>query len=106
MRQFLMAMAWLGLFGALTDGAITAYAALEVMQSPALDWQLTVDEHLKTHLHFIYWVKDVAYFLAPENLIDWMFNLPAMVYFPFRIFINLLFGWWMLAWARRLRVHI
>ncbi len=104
MRQFLVSMAWLGVLGALTDGAITTYAAWEVVQSPALDWQLTVDEHLRSHLQLIYWVKDVAYLLAPDAFIDWMFGLPALVYFPFRILINIFFGWWMFSLARRMRV--
>ncbi len=87
----------------MTDAAITLFAAWEVATSEELGINLTVDEHLKTHLHFLYWLKDVAYFLAPDGFIDWLFNLPALAYFPVRILINLIFGWWMLLWARSLR---
>lgn len=103
MRKTLVVLAWSGLIGALFDAAITVYAAWEVFTSPGLGVDLSVDEHLRAHLRYLYWLKDVAYFLAPDTLIDWMFSLPALAYFPFRIVINLLFGYWMLRWARRLQ---
>ena len=102
MRRFLIFLACSGLLGAIADGAITAYAAWEIATTDGLGIDLTVDEHLKTHLHFLYWLKDVGYFLAPDSLIEWLFDLPALAYFPFRILINVLFGWWMLRWARSL----
>lgn len=101
MRTFLLSLAWSGLAGALLDGAITLYAAWEVISSPGIGVSLTVDDHLKRHLPFLYWLKDVAYFLAPDDLIDWLFELPALAYFPFRIGINIFFGWWMLKLAAR-----
>lgn len=72
------------------------------MSSPELEAGLTVDEHLLRHLRFLYFLKAFAYWLAPDGLIDWIFGLPALAYFPFRILINLLFGWWMFRWARAL----
>ncbi|MEM8985235.1 MAG: hypothetical protein AAGC95_00800 [Pseudomonadota bacterium] len=102
MRKFLIFLAWSGLIGALLDAAITIFAAWEVARTPALGIDITVDEHLLHHLPFLYWLKDVAYLLAPNSWIDWLFGLPALAYFPFRILINLLFGWWMMHLARRL----
>jgi hypothetical protein len=102
MKRFLIILAWSGLLGAIADGTITAYAAWEVATTKGMGVNLTVDEHLRTHLHFLYWLKDVAYFLAPDRFVDWLFGLPALAYFPFRILLNLIFGWWMLRWARRL----
>lgn len=103
MRKLLVVLAWSGVFGAIFDAAITAFAAWEVATTENMGIGLTVDQHLKNHLHFLYWIKDVAFFLAPNDFIDWLFDLPALLYFPFRILINLLFGWWMLRWARSLR---
>jgi len=102
MKRFLLIMAWSGLLGAIIDGTIAFYAAWEVSTTDNMGINLTVDEHLRAHLYFLYWLKDVAYFLAPDGFIDWLFELPALAYFPFRIFVNILFGWWMLRWARSL----
>ncbi|MEL6688260.1 MAG: hypothetical protein AAFP97_11655 [Pseudomonadota bacterium] len=103
LRKVFIILAWSGAIGAVTDAAITAFAAWHVLVSPDLGLQLSVDDHLKTHLPFLYWLKSVAYALAPDSFVDWLFNLPALAYFPFRILINLLFGWWMLKLATKLK---
>lgn len=102
-RRVLLVLAWSGLLGAMADASITAYAAWEVANSDDMGLTLTVDQHLKNHLSFLYWLKDVAYFIMPDGLVDWLFDLPALVYFPVRILVNILFGYWMLYWARSLK---
>ena len=103
MQRLLLVLAWSGFLGAMVDGSITAYAAWEVANSDEMGLTLTVDQHLKDHLSFLYWLKDVAYFIMPDGLVDWLFGLPALVYFPVRILVNILFGYWMLFWARSLQ---
>jgi hypothetical protein len=48
-------------------------------------------------------LKDLGYALAPNKIIDWIFDLPALFYFPLRVVINLIFDWIMLQWADRLK---
>ncbi|MEM9421539.1 MAG: hypothetical protein AAF986_03380 [Pseudomonadota bacterium] len=96
MKRFLIILAWSSLVGAVADGAITLYAAWEIITTENIGVDLSVDEHLRTHLSFLYWVKDVAYRLLPENIVGWLFGLPALIYFPFRIMTNMLLSWWIL----------
>lgn len=101
--RFLIFLAWFGILGAVADSLITAYAAWEVVANKDLGFDLTVDKHLRLHLPFLYWLKELGYALAPNNIIDWIFDLPALFYFPLRVVINLIFGWIMLQWADRLK---
>ncbi len=101
-RRLLIFLSWSGVLGAVLDAMITLFAAWEIIYSSDVQASMTVEEHLLKHLPFLYFLKHVGYAFAPDALIDWIFRLPALAYFPFRIFINLLFGWWMLRWARAL----
>ncbi len=101
MRAFLIWFAWLSLFGSFFDAAILAFvAALAAMGEAA--WPITVGAHLKDHLPVIYWVKDLAYLILPDGLVDWIFGLPAIVYFPARIVISIVVGALALAAAARM----
>ena len=102
MRRILIFLAWSGVVGAICDGAITVYAAWEVVSRDDMGIGLTVDQHVKEHLHFLYWLKDLAYILMPNDFVDWLFGLPALAYFPVRILINVLLGYWMFRWANKL----
>ena len=104
MTRFLIFLAWSGILGAVADSLITAYAAWEVLADNDLEFDLTVDEHIRLHLPFLYWLKELGYALAPNQIIDWIFDLPALFYFPLRVLVNLIFGWIMLQWADRLKV--
>ncbi len=104
MRIFLIFLAWSGVIGGLIDGLITLYAAWEIAKDVHIGIGLTVETHISIHLPFLYFLKEVGYALAPNALIDWIFALPALLYFPFRVLVNLLFGWIMLTWANRLKL--
>jgi len=102
MRTFLLILAWASLVASLFDGAIAAFLSwlIVVGEAPA---GITVDAHLKTHLSFIYWVKDVAYLVLSRAFVDWVFALPAMAYFPVRVIVSVIIGAWLLQTARRMQ---
>lgn len=104
LRLFLIFLAWSGVIGGLIDGLITLYAAWEIATDAHIGIGLTVETHISMHLPFLYFLRELGYALAPDALIDWIFALPALLYFPFRVLVNLLFGWIMLKWANRLEV--
>ncbi|OWV33786.1 hypothetical protein B5C34_10135 [Pacificimonas flava] len=104
LRLFLILLAWSGAIGGMIDGLITLYAAWEIAKDANIGIGVTVETHISMHLPILYFLKEVGYALAPNALIDWIFALPALLYFPFRVLVNLLFGWIMLKWANRLEV--
>ena len=92
MRIFLLVVAWASLIGSFFDAAILAHAGWLMARGEAA-LSMTVDTHLREHLSFVYWVKDVAYAVMPRGLVDWMFGLNALVYFPLRIILSGVIGW-------------
>lgn len=44
--------------------------------------------------------KDVARYVLPASVVTWVFNLPALVYFPVRVVMGCVIGWWVLAKAK------
>ena len=103
MRGLLLFLGWSSMIGSLLDGAIMIYAFLLAAAGDAAGFGITVDGHLKDHLSFIYWVKDVAYFLFPTGFVDWLFGLPALLYFPFRVITSIIIGGWALSVAARMK---
>jgi len=102
MRRTILFLAWSGVVGAVFDSAITIFALIEIALSPDVVLGMSVDQHLKDHLTFLYWIKDVAYVLLPDTFVDWLFDLPALAYFPSRIFVNAVMGYWMFRWATKM----
>ena len=102
MRRFLLIFGWLSVIGSIGDGAI-ALCALWVVGSGG--WIATgteVGPFLEQHLPFLFWVKDVARFVLPASVVAWVFGLPALVYFPVRVAMGCVIGWWALATATRM----
>lgn len=52
------------------------------------------------HLQPLCWVKDVARFVLPVGVVAWVFDQPALVYFPVRVAAGCVIGWWALAAAK------
>lgn len=100
MRTVLLVLAWSGLFGIAGDGALALFAAWLIVEAGA-GLGLSVDGFLRDFVPVLYWVKELARSLLPSTLVDWLFGLPALVYFPARVAINLAFSWAMFALARR-----
>lgn len=95
MRGFLLALGWSGFIGALLDAAIAAFALWLVFVAGLAEAGMSVDEHLRRHLAIFYWIKDLAFYLMPDGVVNWLFGLPALLWFPFRIAVNFAFGGWM-----------
>jgi len=102
MRMFLVGFGWASVIGSLFDGAIAAFVgALVALGREPIG--LSVDAHLRDHLPFIYWVKDVAYTVLPDGFVTWLFDLPALVYFPVRVAMSVVLGWAAFVFAARLK---
>lgn len=102
MRLFLLALGWSSIVGSFGDGAIGLYALWAIGAAGWVEPWLPVDTLLQQHLPFIYWVKQVAFHVLPAGLVGWLFGLPALVYFPARIAMSCVIGWWALATARKM----
>lgn len=102
MRRFLLVLGWLSVVGSIGDGAIALYALWVVGSEGWANAGLQVGPLLEQHLPVLYWVKDVARVVLPGSVADWVFGLPALVYFPARVLIGCIVGWWTLAAAKRM----
>ncbi len=102
MRRFLLIFGWLSIIGSVGDGAIAAYALWVVGSAGWVNPGLEVGPLLEQYLPFLYWVKDVAKVVLPGSVVGWIFGLPALVYFPARVAMSCVIGWWALAAAKRM----
>ncbi|WP_448556593.1 hypothetical protein [Thalassotalea montiporae] len=41
--------------------------------------------------------------MLPEKVVNWIFDLPALIYFPIRIAMSIFIGWWALSKAATLQ---
>ena len=102
MRTFLLILGWSSIVGSFGDGALGFYV---LWVNFLTDWSLlsiSIDEFLKNYVQLIYWVKKVAFYALPENIVLWLFDLPALLYFPLRIIMSVIIGWWALSKAAQL----
>lgn len=53
-------------------------------------------------MEVIYWIKQIAYYVMPQSFATWLFDLPALMYFPARILMSIVIGWWALKKAAEL----
>ncbi len=100
MRKFLLFIGWSSIVGSVIDGLLGLYAAWVVIQGA--EPQISLDAFLKQHVVIIYWVKQVAYQVMPNGFVTWLFNIPALIYFPVRILMSVVIGWWALRKAAQL----
>lgn len=102
MRNFLLFLGWSSVVGSFGDGAISLYVIWINFQNEWAFLYISINEFLKDYVPFIYWVKSIAFYVMPDNFVLWLFNLPALFYFPVRIIMSLLIGWWALSKAEQL----
>jgi len=50
-------------------------------------------------------VKQVAFYVMPQSFANWLFGIPAVIYFPVRILMSLIIGWWALKKAAQLKAE-
>ena len=99
MRRFLLLFGWASLIGSTADGLIAMWL-LMLMGFAGADALMTVDQHLREHLPFLYWVRALAEMLFPPGFVAWIFGLPALVYFPVLAGVSVLLGGWALSAAK------
>ncbi|MCF6437602.1 hypothetical protein [Pseudoalteromonas sp. MMG022] len=102
MRWFLLFIGWSSVVGSFADGALGLYALWVVVQSSGNEVLMSLDAFIKQHVAFIYWVKQLAYYVMPNGFVTWVFSLPALVYFPIRLLTSVVIGWWALKKAAEL----
>jgi len=102
MRALLLLIGWSSVIGSFADAAMLCYALFIAAQSGWLEISMSVDAFLKQYLEFLYWVKQLAYYVMPDGFVAWLFGLPALIYFPVRILLSVLIGWWAFTKAAQL----
>lgn len=102
MRTFLLILGWSSVVGSIGDAALGGYAFWLIAASGDVDASISLDAFLRDHVAIIYWVKQVAYFVLPAPFVNWLFGLPASIYFPVRIIVSVAIGYWALQKAAQL----
>ena len=102
MRKFLLILGWSSIVGSFGDGSLWFYALWIIGSSGWNELGMSVDDFLRQYVEIIYWVKQVAYYVMPHGFVTWLFGLPALIYFPVRIVISIIIGWWALSKAAKM----
>ena len=102
-RAFLLFIGWSSVIGSFGDGGLGIYALWLAMSSDFVSFGISLDEFLKSYVEIIYWVKSVAFVVMPKDFATWLFSVPALAYFPTRIVMSAVIGWWALKKASVLK---
>ena len=103
-RIFLLILGWSSVVGSFGDGSLWFYALWIIGSSGWNELGMSVDDFLHQFVEIIYWVKQVAYYVMPHGFVTWLFGLPALIYFPVRIVMSIIIGWWALSKAEKMAV--
>ncbi|MDO6776311.1 MULTISPECIES: hypothetical protein [unclassified Shewanella] len=102
MKKGLIIFAWISIIGSIGDGLIAIYGSYLILLDSTVGIGISVESLIKSHIGFLYWVKQVAIYVMPPNVVTWLFGLPALVYFPIRVISSVLIGWWVLRIAKNM----
>ena len=103
MRAFLLFIGWSSVVGSFGDGGLGLYALWLTMTSNTVDASISLVVFLKNYVAFIYCVKSIAFAVMPQAFALWLFSVPALAYFPIRILMSIVIGWWALKKAASLK---
>jgi len=103
MRGFLLFIGYSSYIGSLGDGLLGLYALWVLISNNLALLSLSLNDFLAQHVEFIFWVKQVAFYVMPQGLANWLFGIPALIYFPVRILMSVAIGWWALKKATQLK---
>jgi len=101
MRNFLLILGWMSIIGSIGDAVLVLFALWLIGRGGWTNIGLEVDSLLQQHLPFLSWIKELAIFVLPDSAVWWIFNLPALVYFPVRVAMGSVIGWWALAMVEK-----
>ena len=102
MKKGLIVFAWISILGSFGDGLIAIYASGLALFDATVEIEISVESLIKNHIGFLYWVKKIAIYVMPSNVVTWLFELPALIYFPIRVISSVLIGWWVLRIAKKM----
>ncbi|MFQ3244863.1 MAG: hypothetical protein ACI9SP_001499 [Arenicella sp.] len=102
MKKALIIFAWVSILGSIGDGLIALYGGYLVTFDIGVNLSISVENFIRNHIGFLYWVKKVAHYVMPTNIVSWLFGLPALIYFPIRVVSSILIGWWVLRIAAKM----
>jgi hypothetical protein len=102
MRSFLIFIGWASLVGSVLDSAITLFTLWIIADGGWTEPGISVETLLRVYFPFIYWVKQIAFLLLPDDFVAWIFSIPALIMFPARAILSTLIGAWALSAARRM----
>ncbi|MBQ4832297.1 hypothetical protein J8L70_03495 [Pseudoalteromonas sp. MMG010] len=106
MRRFLLFIGYSSVIGSFGDAGLGLYALWLVASTDFVSMAISLDEFLKNYVTYIYWVKSIAFIVMPKGVATWLFSIPALIYFPIRILMSMVIGWWALNKATKLRPSI
>ncbi|MCM2679337.1 hypothetical protein [Echinimonas agarilytica] len=104
MKKGLIIFAWISILGSVGDAFIALYGGFLVAFVPSVELNISVEQLIKNHIYPLYWVKQVAIYVLPSTVVVWLFELPALVYFPVRVVSSIFIGWWVLRIANKIPV--
>ena len=102
MRIFFPILGWSSTLGGCFVGSLILYFVSINITDNWLSLHISVNDFLRDHVAIIYWIKQLAYYILPSNLVALLFNLPAIVLFPVRLTISTFIGWWAFSKAAKL----
>ncbi|MEM8984382.1 MAG: hypothetical protein AAGC71_15225 [Pseudomonadota bacterium] len=102
MRRLLLFIGYASIVGSIGDGALGLYALAKTTCCGSEPLHLTVNDLLQQHIPILYWIKQLAYWVLPSRIVDWVFGLPALVYFPVRVVTSAIIGLWAFKQAEKL----
>ena len=102
MKKGLIIFAWVSIIGSVGDGLIALYGGYLVIFDTSVNLSISVENLIRNHISFLYWVKQIAYYVITSNIVGWLFTLPALIYFPIRVASSILVGWWVLRIAAKM----
>ena len=103
MRSFLLFIGYSSYIGSMGDGLLGLYALWVLISNELALLSLSLNDFLAQYVEFIFWVKRVAFYVMPQGFAKWLFGIPAVIYFPVRILMSLVIGWWALKKAAQLK---
>ena len=105
MRSFLLFIGYSSYIGSMGDGLLGLYALWVLISNELALLSLSLNDFLAQYVEFIFWVMRVAFYVMPQGFAKWLFGIPAVIYFPVRILMSLVIGWWALKKAAQLKAE-